>query len=129
MFTLEAPDHCNCTMQTNIKYQHTYHTPQRQLHQKLYIQRPKLLTQNHHFCQKFNHILPKPTTSTKTPPVPVCILQKSFSPKLPPPQKEVRKSLVNPNLKIPQTLPPLDLSPPDTKETIETYRPPDETLF
>ena len=40
-----------------------------------------------------------------------------------------KKSLVNPNLKIPQTLPPLDLPPPDTKETIETYRPPDETLF
>ena len=31
--------------------------------------------------------------------------------------------------KIPQTLPPLDLPPPDTKETIETYRPPDEALY
>ena len=71
----------------------------------------------------------KPLTSTKTPPVPVGILWKSFPPKLPPPQKEVRKSLVNPNLKILQTLPPLDLPPPDTKETTETYRPLDETLF
>ena len=54
---------------------------------------------------------------------------KSFPPKLPPPQKEVRKSLVNPNLKIRQTLPPLDLPPPDTKETIETLQTAqDETL-
>ena len=37
--------------------------------------------------------------------------------------------MVNPNLKIPPTLPPLDLPPPDTKETIETYRPPDEALY
>ena len=66
------------------------------------------------------------STSTKTPPVPIGILWKSFPPKLLPPQKEVRKSLVNPNLKIPQTLPPLDLPPPETKET---YRPPDETLY
>ena len=67
--------------------------------------------------------------SIKSPPVPIGILQKSFSPKLPPPQKEVRKSLVNPNLKIPQTLLSFDLPPPDTKETIETYRPPDNTPF
>ena len=71
----------------------------------------------------------KTSTSVKTPPVPIGILWKSFPPKLPPPQKEVRKSLVNPNLKIPQTLSPLDLPPPDTKETIKTYRPPDETLY
>ena len=63
----------------------------------------------------------KPSTSVKTSPVPIGILRKSFPPKHPPPQKEVRKSLVNPNLKIPQTLPPLDLPPPDTKETIETF--------
>ena len=67
--------------------------------------------------------------SIKMPPVPVGILWKSFPLKLPPPQKEVRKSLVNPNLKISQTLLPLDLPPPDTKETIEMYRPLDETLF
>ena len=71
----------------------------------------------------------KSSTSARTPPVPIGILWKSFPPKLPPPQKEVEKSLVNPNLKIPQTLPPLDLPPPDTKETIETYRPPDETFY
>ena len=71
----------------------------------------------------------KPSTSGKTPPVPIGILQKAFPPKPPPQQKEVRKSLVNPNLKIPQTLPPLDLPPPDSKETIETYRPPDEALY
>ena len=56
-------------------------------------------------------------------------MQKAFPPKLPPQQKEVGKSLVNPNLKIPQTLPPLDLPPQDSKETIETYRPPDEALY
>ena len=78
---------------------------------------------------KVQPYIPKPTTSTKTPPVPIGILWISFQPKLPPPQKEVRKSLVNPNLKIPQTLPSLDLPPPDTKETIETYRLLDETLF
>ena len=37
--------------------------------------------------------------------------------------------MVNPNLKIPQTLAPLDLPPPDSKETIETYRLPDEALY
>ena len=72
---------------------------------------------------------PKPSTSVKTPPVPIGILWKSFPPKPPPPQKEVGKSLINPNLKIPQALPPLNLPPPDTKEAIETYRPPDETLY
>ena len=56
-------------------------------------------------------------------------MQKAFPPNPPPQQKEVRKSLVNPNLKIPQTLPPLDLPPPDSKEIIETYRPPDESLY
>ena len=30
--------------------------------------------------------------------------------------------MVNPNLKIPQSLPPLELPPPQSKETIETYR-------
>ena len=32
-------------------------------------------------------------------------------------------------MKIPQTLLPLDLPPPDSKETIETYRSPDESLY
>ena len=67
--------------------------------------------------------------SIKTTPVPVGILHKSLPPKPPPPQTEVKKSLIYPNLKIPQTLPLLDLTPPDTKETIERYRSPDETLF
>ena len=42
----------------------------------------------------------KPSTSGKTPPVPIGILWKTSPPKPPPQQKEVRKSLVNPNLKI-----------------------------
>ena len=73
--------------------------------------------------------LPKPTTISTLPPVPLGILRKSSPVTLPTPQKEVRKSLVNPHLKIPQTLPLLDLPPPDPKETLETYRPPDESLF
>ena len=32
-------------------------------------------------------------------------------------------------MKISQTLPPLDLPPPNPKETLETKRPPDESLF
>ena len=64
----------------------------------------------------------KPSTSGKIPPVPLSILRKAFPPKLPLQQKEVRKSLVNPNLKIPQILPPLDFPPPDSKENI--YRKP-----
>ena len=74
----------------------------------------------------------KPSKSSpagKTPPVPIGILRKVFPSKPPPPQNETRKSLVNPNLKIPQTLPPLELPPPDSKETIETYRSPDESLY
>ena len=78
---------------------------------------------------KIQPYVPKPSISTKLPPVPIGILQKSAPMTLPPPQKEVRKSLVNPNLNIPQTLPPLDLPPPDPKETLETFRPPDETLY
>ena len=69
------------------------------------------------------------TTITKTPPVPIGILRKVFPSKSLPPQKETRKSLVNPNLKIPQSLPPLDLPLPDSKETIETYRSPDESPY
>ena len=68
--------------------------------------------------------LPKPTTISKTPPVPISILRKVFPSKPLPPQKEPRKSLVNPNLKIPQSLPPSQ-----SKETIETYRSPDGSLY
>ena len=62
---------------------------------------------------KVQTYIAKPSTSGKTQPVPIGILQKAIPPKNPPQQKEVRKSLVNPNLKILQTLPPLDLPPPD----------------
>ena len=71
----------------------------------------------------------KPRTKGKTLPVPIGILRKTFPTKPLPPQQEPRKSLVNPNLKIPQSLPPLELPPPQSKETIETYRSPDETLY
>ena len=73
--------------------------------------------------------LPKPTTQSKTPPVPIGIIRKVSSTKLPPPQKEPRKSLVDPHLKIPQSLPPLELPPPQSKEMIETYRSPEESLY
>ena len=73
--------------------------------------------------------IPKPTNISTLPPVPLGILRKSSPVTLPTPQKEVRKSLVNPHLKILQTLPLLDLPPPDPKETLETYRPSDESLF
>ena len=71
----------------------------------------------------------KPTTICKTLPVPIGILRKVIPTKPLPPQKEPRKSLVNPNLKIPQSLPLLELPPPQSKETIETYRSPDESLY
>ena len=77
---------------------------------------------------KFPTKPPKPTTITK-PPIPVGILRKVFPTKPLPPQKEPRKSLVNPNLKIPQSLPPLELPPPQSQDTIETYRSPDESLY
>ena len=67
--------------------------------------------------------------STKMPPVPIGILRKVLPTKPLPPQKEPRKSLVDPNLKIPQSLPLLELPPPQSKETIEMYRPPEESLY
>ena len=78
---------------------------------------PKITqTKLHQYNLLRYHILPKvktqpskSSTSGKIPPVPTGILRKVFPPKPPPQQKEARKSLVNPNLKIPQTLPPLDL--------------------
>ena len=86
----------------------------------------------HHVRTKHSPKIPtkpaKPTTITKTP-VPVGILRKAFPTKLLPPQKEPRKSLVNPNLQIPQSLPPLELPPPQSKDTIETYRSPDESFY
>ena len=66
---------------------------------------------------------------SKTPPVPIGILRKAFPTKQLPPQKEPRKSLVNPNLKIPQSLPPLELPPPQSKEIIKKYRSPDESIY
>ena len=71
----------------------------------------------------------KPTIMSKTSPVPIGILRKVLPTKPLPPQKEPRKSLVDPNLQIPQSLPLLELPPPQSKETIETYRPPDESLY
>ena len=71
----------------------------------------------------------KSTTKGKTLPVPIGILRKAFPTKPLPPQHEPRKSLVNTKLKIPQSLPPLELPPPQSKETIEMYRAPDETLY
>ena len=71
----------------------------------------------------------KPTTTSKIPPVPIGILRKIPPIKTLPPQKEPRKSLVDPHLKIPQSLPPLELPPPQSKETIETYRTPEESLY
>ena len=73
--------------------------------------------------------LPKPSIPSKTPPVPIGILRKIPPTKSLPPQKEPRKSLVDPHLKIPQSLPPLELPPPQSKETIETYRSPEESLY
>ena len=73
--------------------------------------------------------LPKPTIQSKTPPVPIGILHKMPPTKSLPPQKEPRKPLVDPHLKILQSLPPLELPPPQSKETIETYRSPEESLY
>ena len=66
---------------------------------------------------------------SKTPPVPIGILCKIPPTQPLPPQKEPRKSLVDRHLKIPQSLPPLELPPPPSQETIETYRPPEESLY
>ena len=72
---------------------------------------------------------PKPTIMSETLPVPIGILQKVLPTKPPPPQKEPRKSLVDPNLKIPQSLQLLELPPPQSKETIKMYRPPKKSLY
>ena len=44
------------------------------------------------------------------------------------PTTSSRKSLINPTLRIPQTLPPIDLPPPP-QENMETFRPPDPSLY
>ena len=82
---------------------------------------------------------PKPLQRQKTPlqhtkgirtiPPPVGILQPKPNPNpLLPTSDNVKRTLINPNLQIPATLPPLDLPPP-LQETLETYRPPDSTLY
>ena len=72
---------------------------------------------------------PKTAIMSKTPPVAMGILRKVLLTKPLPPQKEPRKSLVDPNLKIPQSFPLLELPPTQCKETIEMCRPPDESLY
>ena len=69
----------------------------------------------------------KTSFAPKQPAMPIGILRNLPVSSLP--QEQVRKSLVNPNLQIPKTLPPLELPPPEKRETIDTYRPPDESLF
>ena len=93
------------------------------------VQTKTIHTQKKLIPSSIQALLPKPTTISTLPPVPLGILRKSSPVILPTPQTEVRKSLVNPHLKIPQSLPLLDLPPPDPKETLEMYRPPDESLF
>ena len=78
---------------------------------------------------KISMQLPKAATQSKTHLVPIGILRKIPPTKPLPSQKEPRKSLVDPHLKIPQSLPPLELPPPQSKETIETYRSPEESLY
>ena len=79
---------------TNIKTKHT-------IHKDNYTKITHTRTFAHYKTPhpKVQPYTSKPSTSAKTPPVPIGILRKSFPPKLPPPQKEVRKSLVSPNLK------------------------------
>ena len=74
----------------------------------------------------------KPLTQFQPPPLPVSLVRQPTLANISPPvgstNKTNQKSLINPSLKIPQTLPPLDLPTPN-KETIETFHSPDETLF
>ena len=67
----------------------------------------------------------KPLAVKSTAPLPVGVLRPK--PKTMP-SNSAHKSLINPKLTIPNTLPPLDLPPP-MKETIETFRPPDQSLY
>ena len=60
----------------------------------------------------------------RQPVMPIGILRNLFHQGISHHKKKVRKSLVNPNLHIPQTLPVLDIPPPEPKESLETYRPP-----
>ena len=119
MYTADKHKQSHLPPQKNLQKQH----PKTQVQTKTIYPQKKLVPSN------IQTPLPKLTTVSTLPPVPHGILRRSSPVTLPTPQKEVRKSLVNPHLKIPQTLPILDLPPPDPKETLETYRPPEESLF
>ena len=125
MYTADKHKQSHLPLQKNLQKQHlkTQVIPSETVQTNTIQQQKKL------FPSSIQAPLPKPTTVSTLPPVPHGILRRSSQITLPTPQKEVRKSLVNPHLKIPQTLPILDLPPPDPKETLETYRPPDESLF
>ena len=119
MYTADKHKQSHLPLQKNLQKQH----PKTQVQSKTIYPQKKLVP------SQTQTSLPKQTTVSTLPPVPHGILRRSSPVTLPTPQKEVRKSLVNPHLKIPQTLPILDLPPPDPKETLETYRPPDDSLF
>ena len=74
----------------------------------------------------------KPFTQFQHPPLPVSLVRQPTLAHTSSPAGSTnetdKKSLINPSLKIPQTLSLLDL-PPHNKETIETFHSPDETLF
>ena len=125
MFTADKHKQSHLPPQQNLQKQHskTQVIPSKTVQTKTKQPQKKLLPST------IQAPLPKSTTVSTLPPVPHGILRRSSPVTLPTPQKEVRKSLVNPHLKIPQTLPILDLPPSDPKETLETYRPPDESLF
>ena len=117
---------------TPDKYKQLHLPLQKNLHKqhsKTQVQSKTINPQRKQVPSQTQTSLPKQTTVSTLPPVPHGILRRSSPVTLPTPQQEVRKSLVNPHLKIPQTLPILDLPPPDPKETLETYRPPNESLF
>ena len=125
MYTADKHKQSHLPPQKNLQKQH----PKTQVIPSKTVQTKTIQPQKKLLPSTIQAPLPKPTTVSTLPPVPHGILRRSSPVTLPTPQKEVRKSLVNPHLKIPQTLPILDLPPPDPKETLETYRPPDESLF
>ena len=68
-------------------------------------------------------------TDTMRLPLPTPILQKPPKHQLNPPILPTDKiTLVNPHIDIPQTLPPVEVPPPQT-ESIETYRAPEDFLY
>ena len=125
MYTADKHKQSHLPPQKNLQKQH----PKTQVIPSKTVQTKTIQPQKKLLPSTIQAPLPKPTTVSTLPPVPHGILRRSSPVTLPTPQKEVRKSLVNLHLKIPQTLPILDLPPPDPKETLETYRPPDESLF